>query len=1372
MVSVLAKRATILSQRRKKSRCVLSAPCKLFGALMLAAASPAALSQPVVDGLFFGTGEDALYTPYQTSENGSVLYSYLDISTTTLYVALVVNQANVNDTVCSPQSDNAYTQSAGWPNHRSCKRLTDSEFASWTLQCAPGSVNSWSWQQAFGCPQTAGPPPSSWVSDSTCGPSSPAADWPPGVEGSSTTSWVANINTYQNAGTPLAWNLYESGLSDDNWKSPFVPSMPDDVTQVPGYPVFTTYGETFGNGPNIWEWPLVYEWSVQLGAGGTDCADQTIFFITGLSHHSPSKSGDENDDFPPPENPEMSDWGDLPDTYGTFNASNGARHLLKVTGPYLGPDLQPELDGSPTADATGDGPEEGGVTFVVDSFWTPGQTRQIEVEVGNASSGALLAGWFDWNNDGDFDDPGEFFTWNVSEGSNTLDLTVGAGFDWQNDDLYSRFRIFTDESEAPGGTLEQADYVGLATDGEVEDYYNPPDTLPVSLNAFSSRFAGGGLDVEWQTASETNNVGFEIWGQGYDGEWRTLSEFIASQGMNSALPQTYRETVSGGSDIRALSLVDYDTRGRAERFGPFTPGESYGEVQPVDEIDWEGPRLRRQQRLEARGFVNTTTKRFGKSEKRANQSSKRFNQRSGHRTASALIAGFSNRERFRKLIQESPGSGPKRQDYESEPISVSVPSLTQSRDDDGPETVTLQTGPSTHVAVTEPGIQRVGYESLRDGGLDLAGMRHEDIAVTWRGQPVARWIGGSGEFGPGHWIEFVGRPPRGDDALYIDSNLYQVSIDASLARDAGQIGKGRAQNVSASYQSQSIVDRPLTYNPQSATGDPWVERNVLVRGSKTVALDIPVAGPVAAGAASVIVHLGTMTDLRDVTDGSGNVVPEHNVEVELRKPGSEPVHITTASTSGQRDWKIEAGLPPGFLEAGTYELLLHFHTEYMYSLLTVDRYGVRYAAPYRGSRLDFAPDEAADGYRIENFSSPSMAAYAEGADGSLTRIDPRVEFTGNGYTAELRQLDAARIWVDANPHTPDVFTTQAPGDLVSMPAGLVVIAESSLVGTPALDAYVDNKAAFNPIVVDVEDIYNSAGYGMALPSAINDYLRAREEIHPFTHVQLVGTDCYDRLNYISQCISFIPLPNAPVGVNIYSPSQNRLVDLDGDGVGDKPVAQFSVRDASELATIVDKGSSWHSNVSGLKSALLVADDTDGTHDFLGQIERLDERIDWEASEVLNMADHPDVATAREAFKTSLDSGRALTIFSGHSGPSIWSFRALLTADSAITLGNAGRPTMMVPLACQTTYDISPDANVLGHQLMYAGDRGAVAISGAVSLSGLDNNELMANHIIDALKSGLTLGEAVQSGRESLGPAFGTLHDNWITQGDVTTKLAP
>lgn len=1319
--------------------------------LVLLLASGAALAQPTVNGLFYGDGDDALYVPYAVSQNGSVLYSYYDVASNRLYVALVVSHS-VNDNVCTPQSNKVYTQAANppWGGHRSCKRASDSEFAAFTLECAPGSPRSWSWQQATGCAQNLGPPPANWVSDSSCGPSSPAADWPPGVEATSTTSWVANVNTFQAAlpGT-RAWNLYAFGNDlDSGWKSPHLAAPNDnDPTLVPGYPTYSDCLDVGMDGCDPtdgfyeWEWSVVYEWSVDLGPAGTNCGNELIVFITGNSHHSPGKHGSEDDPFDPPDgDPAFSDFGDLPDSYATTVAMSGARHYIKVNAPYLGQDLLAETDGQPTADATGDGSEEDGVTANVTSNWTAGSTQTVDVTVSRApAGGALLAAWFDWNGDGDFDDAGEYFTWSgLGDGTHTLSITVGAGFDWQTDSLNARFRLFSSAAEAPGGSLDAGDYAGTATDGEVEDYHYPPGSLPVTLNAFAGEPAGSGrLTVRWQTASETDNVGFELLGR-VDGTWRPLSEFIASKGMNSALPQSYETEIALPPGLSGLELVDYDTSGRPERFGTFRPGTSYGEFQTARRIDWTGPRARREERLRRRGFAPTGEGRRGATHPSATGS------------------------RFRKLERSRAASGFRRS---------STAALYQTADGDP---IRLETGPLTHVAVTEPGVQRVSYESLRDGGLDLAGARPQEIALTWRGQPVARWIDGAGGFGPGSAIEFVGRPPQGDDALYLDANLYQVSIDPARAREARALGRGRARTIPEAYPREAMVDRPLMYHRQSPTGDPWIESTVLVRGgAREVTLEIPVEGPVLPGPARLILGLGTITDLPDIAGPDGEPLPEHNVEVWFAGPDGGFDYLTTASTSGHRNWEIEADLPRGALVTGVNRLRLRFDSDYFLSLVVIDRYGVRYPGPYRGPELDFDADPGATGYRVDGFASPAVVAYAEAEDGSLTRVDARVTPSGSGFAAELRQIEGAHFWVTERAHAPEVFTTRAAADRLDVPADLVVVADSSFFGTPALDDYLAQRASLDPVVVDVEDIYNGVGFGMALPGAITDYLRLRDAVQPFTHVQLVGTDCYDRRNYVSDCVSFIPLPTAPVGVNHYSPSQNRLVDLDGDGVGDKAVAQFSVRDEEELATIVRKGAAWTtSGLAGRRSALLIAEESDGVHDFAAQAERLGKRLGWSDTELLRMSDHPHVDTARESLRAALDAGRSVTTFSGHSSPSVWAYRSLLTASSVASLTNFERPTLVVPLACETTWDIGPSADVLGHQLLYGGDQGALAISGAVALSNLDDNERMAGFVLDGLDSGLTLGEAVQAGREALGGAFQTLQDNWMTQGDVAARIAP
>ncbi|MCU0304035.1 MAG: C25 family cysteine peptidase [Thermoanaerobaculales bacterium] len=1336
---------------RRPAPCVAAA---LLG-LTLVLAAPAAADPPTVNGLFYGDGDSSKYVEYATSYLGSKLYISYDAPTATLYTALVV-APNVNDNVFGqPDGGTTYMASVGWGNgsgqQRGANKLTDSEFAQFTFACAPGSPNQWTWYQGYACLSGG-----SWVSDMSCPTSSGAA--PPGYTSASSFAW--NMNTYQAAPVPKPWNREVRGTRLRDWVSPFDPAQtPPLALGLDGYPSLA--GAGFSD-LYQYEWRMVYEWSVPLGPGGADCGGNLLYVVTGLSHHSPLK---EELGVPPPEcgDPEndcfpgdittadpLSDWGDLPDGYGTTAASGGPYHIIRVNGPYLGQEIVFELDGQPSVDGLGDGAEEDGVTAVIDGNWTVGSIRSFEVEVSNAASGALLGGWLDWNGDGDVADAGEFYSWSVVEGTNTLAVTVGSGFDWAVDTLHARFRLFSGAAAAPGGSLDQSDSIGVATDGEVEDWVWNPGTLPVTLNAFaSSGSPDGEITVSWQTASETDNVGFELWGLAGDG-WQRLGDFVPSLDTESHLPTDYSVAVAAPSGLTHLQLVDFSTRGAVEEYGPFRLGRRYGEVQPVRRVDWAPVRLERERRLADRGFRPVA----------------------GGADGAQVI--------WKRVAADGAGAAPGGREGAVREVGTADAAGVAKR------TITVREGPQTHIAVTEAGIQRVTYETLRDGGLDLAGVPSREIAVSRRGSPVARWVDGGKVFGPGSAIEFVGRPPAGDEALYIAAEHYQVSVDRRLAVEARQVPWAATSQVSPSRIGQVVLDRPVKYHSQSPTGDPWVERTVLARNTvpATAILEVEVAGEVLDGDHRLTLELGTISDLPDLVGPGGAVLPEHNVEVWFSGPGGGPVSVATSSASGQQPWRVEADLPSGMLGPGLNRIELRFTTDYPFSLVVVDRTRLEYRTSYRGPELDFAPDPAAHGYRVAGFASPNVVAYSEPVAGRLTRHQVEVRPADGGFVAELRQrrvpmngspdADSAlpeRFWVTETPRSPAVFTTEAPGDLLAGDADLVVVAGSSFVGAPALEAYLAERAELHPVVVDVEDVYNAFGWGMALPSAITDFLAARRVDSPFTHVQLVGSDCFDRLNHISQCVSFVPLPTAPVIPTLYSPSQNRLADLDGDGVADVAVGQFSVRTEAELATIVDKGRSWRSSgLSAGNTALMIAEEGDGGHDFLAQIHRVSGHLDAALTEVLDMALHPDVATAREALRTSLDAGRAVTVFSGHSSSVIWAYRGLLTPASAAALTNTGRPTLMVPLACESTYDISPSADVLGHQLLFAGEQGALAISGAVSLAGLDDNEKMAGHVLAGLASGLTLGEAVQAGREALGGLYQTLQDNWVTQGDSALRM--
>lgn len=151
------------------------------------------------------------------------------------------------------------------------------------------------------------------------------------------------------------------------------------------------------------------------------------------------------------------DYGDAPDSYGTFLESNGARHAVEGSTLYLGDgvDGEPQAYAAPLSDDTTGEDDEDGVTFITEL--TAGEVALIQVR---AVGSGYLSGWIDYNRNGRFDANEKvldsiLLTTGTSVQSITVPYTAQAGNSW------ARFRFSTDSLIESGG--------GVA-DGEVEDY--------------------------------------------------------------------------------------------------------------------------------------------------------------------------------------------------------------------------------------------------------------------------------------------------------------------------------------------------------------------------------------------------------------------------------------------------------------------------------------------------------------------------------------------------------------------------------------------------------------------------------------------------------------------------------------------------------------------------------------------------------------------------------------------------------------------------------------------------------------------------------------------------------------------------------------
>jgi len=164
-----------------------------------------------------------------------------------------------------------------------------------------------------------------------------------------------------------------------------------------------------------------------------------------------------------PEEEELLDFGDAPDTpYPTLLANDGARHII-VPGVQMGLAVDWETDGQPTAAADGDDTnmvfgvdDEDGVAFMGANF--SGQTNTLAV--GCSTSGWLYI-WVDFDANGSWGDFGESQSSWATQGVNYVQIFFPTNSAIGN--TYARFRFTTE-------TNYSLNYTGQARDGEVEDY--------------------------------------------------------------------------------------------------------------------------------------------------------------------------------------------------------------------------------------------------------------------------------------------------------------------------------------------------------------------------------------------------------------------------------------------------------------------------------------------------------------------------------------------------------------------------------------------------------------------------------------------------------------------------------------------------------------------------------------------------------------------------------------------------------------------------------------------------------------------------------------------------------------------------------------
>jgi hypothetical protein len=902
--------------------------------------------------------------------------------------------------------------------------------------------------------------------------------------------------------------------------------------------------------------------------------------------------------------------------------------------------------------------------------------------------------------------------------------------------------------------------------------YYDVGTTPVSLVFFQASRKGAQVRFEWSTATETGNAGFNLYVEDANGRQKLNGKLIRTQHSNSLQPLTYSFfTRASGT---TFYIEEVSVRGETRSYGPFQLGVATGSRPQPEAINWQAIRGEHDARQAAREAMRSERT---KQELQGNAAPQVVPQPSTVLEPVIIVQASTDQSSTSRAdaVSNSPAavSGNK-----GKPKPTATPTPPPPTATPPPPTATPSPTPTppptpdpaikvADLQVGQTGIYRLTYEDLLGAGFDLNGKPAASLAVTVKDQPVAIRVASPATFGPGSYLEFYGQAL---DTLYTTTNVYSFWLDQARAlrvsEDTTQPDPGAIAPVS--YMETARVNNNLYYSHAAPGNNPWYEAELWDDYGNPVAYNFPIqldAYAANTGAASLSVTLW------GVTDWDAN--PDHHVKI-----GFNGTQVAEAWFESTAENVSMAALPGNLIQNGANTLTVTVVGDFPgvdWDGVDLDRYSVTYPRLFEARNGALAFRAIGTVFRVNNLPTADVVAYRLENGTPVYLSNPQATLSGTGYQVAIPGVGGEADYIVSSAATllkPVIKPVRVYTDITSGNAQYLVITHPDfIVGlTPLIQAR--QAVGLTVRVVDVEDIYAQASYGVFDPAAIKSYITHAIQNMGTQYVLLVGADSYDYRNYTGQgSLSFIPSLYARTGAYVnYAPVDPSYVDVDNNGVPDRPIGRLPVRTAAELQAIIEKTLAYaEKNYAG--TAVFASDEgfKSDSESFIAQLPN-----GWSVQRA--NIDDAGVTAARLALRNALNAGVAYTSFVGHSGPDNWTYLGLFLANDAATLTNFGRSSVVTQWGCWNTYYVDPTYNTMGHRFLLSGTNGAVAVLGSTTLSyDISERSLGALLTPRLTAPGVTIGDAIQQAKAQLAASNPALVDvllGWTLLGDPYLKIQP
>ncbi|HKI04869.1 MAG TPA: C25 family cysteine peptidase [Thermoanaerobaculia bacterium] len=292
--------------------------------------------------------------------------------------------------------------------------------------------------------------------------------------------------------------------------------------------------------------------------------------------------------------------------------------------------------------------------------------------------------------------------------------------------------------------------------------------------------------------------------------------------------------------------------------------------------------------------------------------------------------------------------------------------------------------------------------------------------------------------------------------------------------------------------------------------------------------------------------------------------------------------------------------------------------------------------------------------------------------------------------------------------------------LVVAPAGLRGAAErlADLRRAQGLEAMVAD-------LDQIMDEFNAGAPNPNAIRSFLTWARANWSVPP-RYVALAGEGTVDYRNLLGYGESLVP-PLMVQSQGGLFPSDNRLGDADGDGLPELAVGRIPVLSAAELDAYTAKIAAYESASSPdwAGSIVMLADAPDQGADFAADSERIAGQIPAPYSVDRIYLSSTPLADARARLLDGLGRGAAFVNYMGHGGLDRLSAAGLLTSGDVPGLANGSHLPVVTAMTCTVNRFAVPGVPSLGELLVKSAGGGAAAVWGPTGLSLSGEARLLA-----------------------------------------------